>query len=194
MNTTYRSNTFVPNIVFECKKLAEDYDFKDSCSDEVGRLLSVLVGQVKQGKILEVGTGYGVGSSWIISTIAPSVEFISIDNSEEKIALVSDVIKGPQVEFVCGDWQEIINKGPFQFIFADAAVVKNKEAEMLVSTLGNGGMVLLDDFTPEEHWPEEWKGKPDLTREFWLNHPGLISTEIYLTPKTSAILATKINI
>ena len=42
---------------------------KNSCSVEAGRLLSVLVGQITQGEILEVGTGIGVGSSWILSSI-----------------------------------------------------------------------------------------------------------------------------
>lgn len=51
----------------------------------------------------------------------------------------------------------------------------------------------MDDFTPEEHFLEEWKGKPNKVREFWLNHNGLIATEIYLTPTSSAILVTKIN-
>lgn len=49
----------------------------------------------------------------------------------------------------------------------------------------------MDDFTPEEYWPAEWRGKPDPVREFWLNHVRFTATEIYLTPRSSAILAVK---
>lgn len=54
MRTSYRSNTYIPPLVESTKKLADEYQFKHSCSDEAGRLLSVLAGQVKQGTILEV--------------------------------------------------------------------------------------------------------------------------------------------
>jgi hypothetical protein len=79
------------------------------------------------------------------------------------------------------------------FLFADAAIVKTDEGERLIDILDKGGLLIMDDFTPLEHWPDEWHGKPDLVREFWLNHENLAVTEIYLTPKSSAILATKIR-
>jgi len=180
-------------LVKASKVLAKRKGFDNSCSDEAGRLLSVLVGQIQQGKILEVGTGFGVGSSWILSTISPTVQFISVDNSKEKIDETSKNINHIQAEFIYGDWKEVMAKGPFQFIFADAAAAKTLEGELLYNTLDIGGMLFMDDFTPEEHFPKEWKGKPDKVREFWLNHRGLLATEIYLTPTSSAILATKVK-
>ncbi|MEH7237668.1 O-methyltransferase [Bacillus sp. JJ1562] len=193
MSTEYRSNTYIPELVQASKILAKRNSFEYSCSDEAGRLLSVLVGQITQGKILEVGTGFGVGSSWILSSIAPTVKFISVDHSKEKVDAVSKCIKHNQAEFICGDWKDVITKGPFQFIFADAAAAKTIEGELLLKTLNVGGMLFMDDFTPEEHFPEEWKGKPDKVREYWLNHNGLQATEIYLTPTASVILATKVK-
>ncbi|OCA81694.1 hypothetical protein A8F94_22825 [Bacillus sp. FJAT-27225] len=193
MTTTYRSNSYIPELVLASKVLARRNNFEHSCSDEAGRLLSVLVGQITQGKILEIGTGFGVGSSWILSSIAPTVKFLTVDHVKEKIDATSNHIKHNQAEFISGDWKEVIPKGPFQFIFADAAAAKTIEGELLFQTLNVGGMLFMDDFTPEEHFPEEWKGKPDTVREYWLNHSGLLATEIYLTPTSSAILATRIN-
>ena len=192
MLTTYRSNSYIPELVKRSKQLASSKGFENSCSDEAGRLLAVLVGQIKTGKVLEIGTGLGVGSSWILSAIAPTVQFITVDNDKEKIDATANHLIYSQVEYFYGDWKEVIEKGPFQFIFADAAAAKTVEGELLIQTLDQGGMLLMDDFTPEEHFPEEWKGKPDKVREFWLNHNGLIATEVYLTPTSSAILVTKI--
>jgi predicted O-methyltransferase YrrM len=190
---TYRSNTYVPELVQMTKSLTEKNSFQSSCTDEVGRLLAVLSGQIKQGKILEIGTGLGVGSSWILSAISPSVNFISIDSDSNKIEKVRKTINHPQAEFVKGDWKEVIIMGPFQFVFADAAIVKTVEGEQLYDILDIGGLLFMDDFTPEEHWPDEWRGRPDQVREFWLNHENLASREVYLTPKSSAILATRIR-
>lgn len=85
----------------------------------------------------------------------------------------------------------MVVKGPFQFIFADAAAAKTIEGVQLLEALAVGGMLVMDDFTPEEHFPAEWRGKPDKVRDFWLNHKELSATEIYLTPISSAIRATK---
>lgn len=53
-------------------------------------------------------------------------------------------------------------------------------------------MIIIDDLTPEDKWPKEWKGQVDQVREYWLNHPKLAATEILLTPNSSAIIATKL--
>ncbi|MGE7948463.1 O-methyltransferase [Lysinibacillus sp. NPDC093688] len=156
-------------------------------------MLSVLVGQITHGKILEVGTGYGVGSAWILSTIAPNVQFVSVDHAKEKIEATAQTIRHQQAEILVGDWKEAIAKGPFQFIFADAAAAKTIEGVQLMDPLAIGDMLVMDDFTPEKHFPEEWRGKPDKVRDFWLNQKELRATEIYLTPTSSAILATKLN-
>jgi len=63
----------------------------------------------------------------------------------------------------------------------------------VLGALRPGGMVVLDDMTPEEHWPPEWQEQPDIVREFWLNDARLSATEILTTATTSAILATRID-
>lgn len=190
---TYRSNTYIPELVAITKELAENNSFDGSCTDATGRLLAVLSGQIKQGKILEIGTGFGVGSAWILSAIQSNVQFISVDIEPNRVEFVNKNINHHQATFICGDWKEIIQKGPFQFAFADVAAAKSVEGEILIDILEVGGLLLMDDFTPEEHWPEHWRGKTDPVREFWLNHENLTATEIYLTPASSAILLTKIK-
>ncbi|QPC45882.1 O-methyltransferase [Mangrovibacillus cuniculi] len=193
MTTMYRYNSYLPEIVMNSKKLAKSKHFSHSCSDETGRLLSVLVGQIKHGKILEIGTGYGVGSSWIVSALLPGVSFYSVDHDKKKVDLVRETLHHCQVTFLVSDWKELIHKGPFQFIFADAAAAKCLEAELLLCALDIGGLLLMDDFTPQEHFPEEWRDKPDEVREFWLNHEDVRATEIYLSPTSAALLVTRIN-
>jgi hypothetical protein len=52
-------------------------------------------------------------------------------------------------------------------------------------------VVVIDDLTPESLWPKEWRGRPDPPREFWLNHPELLATELLTTPDSAAILAVR---
>lgn len=113
MLTAYRSNTLIPDLVNAAKKLSEDRGFSHYCSDEAGRLIAVLAGQVTKGKILEIGTGYGVGSSWILSSIAPSTEFLSVDHSKEKIDAVTSSIVHPQATFFMVIGKRSCHKGHF---------------------------------------------------------------------------------
>ncbi|KOR90257.1 O-methyltransferase [Paenibacillus solani] len=175
------------------KSLASEYGFTQSCTDEFGRFLYTLIGQVK-GNILEIGTGLGVSTSWIVSSMsANSSNLISIDNQQDYVGAIKPLFTQYNVEFIVADWKEIINKGPFDFVFADAADAKSTYAQELFKLLKVGGVLIMDDLTPEEYWPAEWRGKRDVVRDYWLNHPKLAATEILLTPQQAVIIASKLE-
>jgi len=62
-----------------------------------------------------------------------------------------------------------------------------------VEALRPGGLIVLDDLTPEEHWPAEWRGKPDTVRERWLHDPRLAATEVRVAPTMAVILAARLD-
>lgn len=193
MSTAYRSNSYIPELVKKTKTLASEFGFTQSCTDEFGRFLYMLIGQAK-GNILEIGTGFGVSTSWIVSSMSASnSSLISIDNQQDYIEAIKPFFSQSNVEFMSADWKEIINKGPFNFVFADAADAKSTYAQELFKLLRVGGVLIMDDFTPEEYWPAEWRGKRDDVREYWLNHTKLAATEILLTPQQAVIIASKLE-
>ena len=181
-----------PEQVVTAKRLARENNFNYSCLDEVGQLLSVLTASIKEGTIIEIGTGYGVGTAWMATNLKNEVSFISIDNDKSKINSVRTIFHQKNVKFIHSDWQEILNYAPFQFIFADGGKAKEQHPDMLVEALEVSGMILIDDLTPIEYWPEEWKGKTDKVREYWLSHPQLQAVELRVTQKNCVIVATKI--
>ena len=182
-----------PKLVVTAKRLAGENDFNYSCLDEVGQLLAVLTSSIKQGTIAEIGTGYGVGTAWMAANLTNDVFLISIDNDRSKINSVRTIFHQKNVKYIHSDWQEILNYAPFQLIFADGGKAKEQHPDMLVEALAVGGMILIDDLTPIEYWPEEWKGKTDKVREYWLSHPYLQAVELRVTPKNSVIVATKVR-
>ena len=181
-----------PERVVKAKQLAMENDFNYSCLDEVGQLLAVLTASIKEGTIAEIGTGYGVGTAWMAINLNNEVSLISIDNDKSKINSVRTIFHQKNVKFIHSDWHEILNYAPFQLIFADGGKAKEQHPDILVEALTVGGMILIDDLTPIEYWPEEWKGKADKVREYWLSHPYLQAVELRVTPKNSVIVATKI--
>ena len=192
MMTTYHAVSEPPALVARAKALAHQMGFEQSCLPEVGRLLAVLTASIDRGTIGELGTGTGVGSAWMTSRLRPGVRFVTVEIDRERTEAARNVLRGvPEVDVIEGDWRLILDRGPFALLFADGGKAKASEPETLLHALALGGMIVLDDLTPEDQWPVEWRGRPDPVREFWLNDPHLIATEVLTTPTSAVILATR---
>ena len=169
----------MPADVKAATGLAERLEFTNSCSPEVGRLLTVLVAQAGPGKILELGTGCAVASAWMLAGLRPNQHFITVDNNPALHAQVSNLFASSKAEFVLGDWRSVLSQAPFAFAFVDIAQAKD-DGEAVTEALIPGGLIMLDDFTPLEL--RLAKGhKSDKRREFWLEHPELYSVELLTT-------------
>jgi predicted O-methyltransferase YrrM len=171
--------------------------FELSSIPEIGRLLAMLVAQRPRGRIAEVGSGCGVGTAWIVSALGPEATVVTVESDEERARAVARLFEDqPQVRVVPGDWHEALPpEAPFDLVFFDGGQWKRgdvvAEGEAVLELVAPGGVVVIDDMTPEALWPEEWRGKPDPVRDFWLADPRLRAVEILTTPRTAAILATK---
>ena len=184
----------VPSNVLGALELSRAHGFSNSCTPEVGRLLQVLVAAAGPGTVAELGTGCGVGSAWLLSGRRDGQTFVSVElNKAYHQAVVELFGDDPNAHFLHGDWHGTLSYGPFQFVFVDVGEAKDAGAEAVVQALAMGGVALLDDFTPETHWPPEWRGKPDTRRSFWLCHPDMLATEISTTPETAAIVAVRVR-
>lgn len=155
--------------------------------------MQVLTASINKGIVAEIGTGYGVGASWILSTLHKDVPFITIDNDFKKIQEITPFISSTNIKFLHGDWTDLLKYGPFQFLFADGGKSKEQGAPLLFNSLDVGGMIMIDDLTPVEFWPDEWKDKHDNVREYWLNHPCMSSIELRVTPRNAVIIGTKLK-
>jgi predicted O-methyltransferase YrrM len=139
----------------------------------------------------------------MLSYLASTARFVTVEADEERALAARDLFRDqPNAQVIHGDWHEILTYGPFDLLFIDAGVAKTtpdqpaEDAEvvagMIMSTLHTGGIAVLDDLYPEEYWPEEWRDQPDPIREFWLNDARVNATEVLTTPRTIAIVATRI--
>jgi hypothetical protein len=65
------------------------------------------------------------------------------------------------------------------------------ESERALELVAAGGVLAMDNLTPEHLWPADAPDWPDALREFWLGSDALMATEVLTTPESSAILAVK---
>lgn len=176
----------IPALVREAKALAEAARFQHPCSDNVGRLLHVLAASVREGVVAEIGTGYGVGASWIASALDPAVQFYTVEIDPQRAEAARRVLASHQnVHVIQGDWHEILEYGPFAMLFPDGGQAKMKEPQTVIGSVRPGGVIVLDDMTPGE----SVRGDPQ--REFWLSCPDVVSIELQLNADEAAILAVR---
>ena len=187
----------VPNLVHSAEALATAMRFERSSIPEIGRLLAVLVAARPQGRCAEIGTGCGVGSAWIADALGPDGSLVTVELDEDRAAAASRLFADRQnVRVLQGDWHELLPpEAPFDLLFFDGGYWKRgdvaAESEQALSLVASGGLVVIDDLTPESLWPEEWRGQPDSVRDFWLGHDDLVAVELLTTPESAAILAVR---
>jgi predicted O-methyltransferase YrrM len=174
--------------------------FERSSIPEIGRLLAVLAAVRPDGRFAEIGTGTGVGAAWVASTMAPDATLVTVELDEERAAaaerLFADV---PNVRVLHGDWHELLpSEAPFDLLFFDGgnwkrspAVQMRAESDRALELVADGGVVVMDDLTPEHLWPPDSPEWPDALREYWLGSDTLVATEVLTTPRASAILAVR---
>jgi predicted O-methyltransferase YrrM len=176
-----------PPFLARALELARELGFEHSSLPEVGRLLRVLA--AGRFRIAEIGTGTGVGAAWIADALAPGAVLFTIEADPERgEAAVRLFESEPAVRVVRGDWHELLPAhAPFDLVFFDGGRWKEraeKESRRLLDLVAPGGLVVVDDLTPD------WPG-PDPVREFWLGHSDLFATELLVAPGRSVIVAAR---
>jgi predicted O-methyltransferase YrrM len=191
----YLMQANVPALVAGAKRRAKDMRFLSSCEDQVGRLLSVLAAAVPpNGRILEVGTGAGVGLAWIVTGLRArqDVEIVTIEGDLPLAQSVKDGDWPSQVKIVVGDARELLpGLGHFDLVFADAAPVKYGDVETTLKLLRNGGVLVVDDLCATPDATEQQMLERDGLRLSLLRHPELQAVELEWSNRV--ILATKVG-
>lgn len=172
----------LPPLVAAASARAWQAGFEMSCDPAVGRLLAVLVAHLPQGaRVLELGTGTGVGTAWIVSGMLPRTD-IRVVSVEKDPAIAEVAACGdwpPFVELRCGDALEALAEaGSFDLIFADAPGGKWDGLERSVAALRPHGLLIVDDMTPEPHWTASHRACQDTVRQALLSDPSLTSVEL----------------
>ncbi|MEV1167275.1 class I SAM-dependent methyltransferase [Nonomuraea sp. NPDC049784] len=169
-------------------------DFAYSCDPAVGRLLATLAAHVPpRGRVLELGTGAGVGLAWLVSGLVPRTDatVTTVEYDGERASQTSSGDWPPFVRFLTGDALELLpGLGTFDLIFADAVAGKQTGLDLTIAALNPRGMLVVDDMSPAPGtvWDSEFAAKQDAVRRTLLTHERLVAVE--LPHGSGVILAT----
>jgi len=125
---------------------------------KVGALLATLAASKPGGRFLELGTGTGHGTAWLLFGMDSTSSLDTVD-SDPGVLMVArrHLAADSRVTFHVMDGAEFIRqaaRGQFDLIYADAWPGKFSHLDEVLALLRNGGIYVIDDLLPQPNWPD----------------------------------------
>jgi predicted O-methyltransferase YrrM len=126
-----------------------------------GSLLRTLAAAKPGGAFLEIGTGTGMGTAWILDGLDAQSRLMTIDNDEQVVAVARRYLgQDPRVTFHVTEGVALLQTmqdqgSTFDFIFADTWPGKFSHLNVALQLLKPGGLYIVDDMLPQPFWPED---------------------------------------
>jgi len=146
--------TKLPQIGEKTHKLG----FAMSCEHNTGVLLRALATSKRTARILELGTGTGVGTAWLLDGMDAESRLITVDVNPEYQQVARETFSNDKrLEIVTEDAASFLQRQPansFDLVFADAMPGKFEYLDEALALVSRGGFYVVDDLLPQENWPE----------------------------------------
>lgn len=156
---------------------ARTLGFTQSSDALTGSLLKTLAASKPGGRFLELGTGVGAGSAWLLAGMDAGSSLVTVERNTEQVEVAKEHLgSDPRITFWVGDGLEFLEKphDPFDFIFADTWPGKIEQPELALNLVAPGGFYVVDDM--ELGWKDQselgdvddyllgiWRGQRALT-------------------------------
>ncbi|GHB83536.1 O-methyltransferase [Persicitalea jodogahamensis] len=121
-------------------------------------LLRTLAAAKPGGKFLELGTGTGLATAWILDGMDGEATLVSFDNDATLLAIAREFLgEDRRLSLVEADgeaWVQANAGQKFDYIFADTWHGKYLLLDEVLAMLNPGGLYIVDDMLPQPNWPE----------------------------------------
>lgn len=152
------NNTWLPAQLTAIEDATARLGFNMASSRGTGALLRVLAVGKPAGRFLEVGTGTGLATAWLLDGMDSTSLLHTIDTNRDVVATARHFLgQDSRVRFVVGDaieWLETNKHLSFDLIFADAIPGKYEYFATVWDRLKSGGIYVIDDMQPQANWPD----------------------------------------
>ena len=125
---------------------------------KVGALLAVLAASKPAGRVLELGTGTGHGTAWLLDGMDAASTLDTVDSDEQVVSVARRHLGADtRVTFHVMDGAAFLaapDSAPFDLIYADAWPGKFSHLDQALALLAPGGIYVIDDLLPQPNWPD----------------------------------------
>ena len=136
----------------------QEMGFGMASEARTGALLRMLAASKPSGRMLELGTGTGLSTAWLLAGMDSASTLVSVDTDAD----VQDVARttlgsDPRLTLVAGDAAEFLMRQEpqtYDLVFADAMPGKYEALEPALAVVKPGGFYVIDDMLPQPNWPD----------------------------------------
>jgi predicted O-methyltransferase YrrM len=151
--------TKIPDAVPRLYEESARRGFTLSSEPKTGALLRAIVATRPGGRFLELGTGTGVGTAWMLDGMDADALLTTV----EVDAAVLDIARrylgdDTRVTFHHGDGAEFLLQATprsFDVVYADAWPGKFTHLDRALDLVRPGGVYFVDDLLPQPNWPAD---------------------------------------
>ncbi len=120
-------------------------------------LLRTLAATKPGGLFLELGTGTGLSTSWILDGMDNESKLVTVDNDSNFLNIAGKYLgNDKRLHLVHSDGEEWIRANShlrFDYIFADTWHGKYLMLDEVLAMLNKSGLYIVDDMLPQSNWP-----------------------------------------
>jgi predicted O-methyltransferase YrrM len=135
-----------------------DLGFDMASEDRTGALLRTLAASKPGGRFLELGTGTGVATAWVLDGMDSTSKLTSVDVNATFQQVAHETLgSDPRLTLIAEDAVAFLERQPvasFDFVFADALRGKYEGLDEALRVVRAGGIYVIDDMLPQSNWPD----------------------------------------
>ena len=139
--------------------------FSMASEPKTGALLAALSASKPGGRLLELGTGTGIGTAWLLSGMDTWARLDTVDTDPAVVDVARRYLAAdPRVAFRIEDGAAFLARADaetYDLIYADAWPGKFTDLDAALHGLRQGGFYVIDDLLPQANWPEGHAAKVD---------------------------------
>lgn len=151
-------NQPIPGSYLAIDKATKESGFTMASDILTCSLLRTLAASKPSGKFLELGTGTGLSTSWILDGMDNNSTLLSLDNDEGVLAIAQTFLgTDKRLSLVHADGEQWVlshKNEKFDYIFADTWHGKYLLLNEVLEMLNKGGLYIVDDMLPQPNWPD----------------------------------------
>jgi predicted O-methyltransferase YrrM len=147
-----------------------------------GALLRALAASKPAANFLELGTGTGIATAWLLEGMDAASTLTSVDTNPEAQAVAQTFLGGDhRLKLVLEDGRTFLQRQPsetYDFVFADAMPGKYEVLSDCLHLVKPGGFYVIDDMLQQPNWPKGHAEKVPRLLDQLASHPDFVIAPI----------------